>query len=33
MDWVAFAGGTVQHGHAGEGFAFDDETPSHAALL
>ncbi|MDO9568208.1 MAG: ergothioneine biosynthesis protein EgtB [Hydrogenophaga sp.] len=33
MGWVALAGGTVQLGHSGNGFAFDNETPAHAALL
>jgi ergothioneine biosynthesis protein EgtB len=33
MEWVTFSGGTVQLGHTGEGFAFDNETPAHDALL
>jgi ergothioneine biosynthesis protein EgtB len=33
MEWVPFPGGTVQLGHSGNGFAFDNETPAHAALL
>jgi ergothioneine biosynthesis protein EgtB len=31
--WVEFAGGQVQIGHDGPGFAFDLELPRHAALL
>src|SRR3954466_13441646 len=31
--WLAHAGGTVEIGHAGDGFAFDNETPRHAVLL
>lgn len=31
--WVAFEGGVVQVGHKSEGFAFDNETPCHRALL
>ncbi len=31
--WVEFGGGIVHVGHAGEDFAFDNETPRHAALL
>ena len=31
--WVEFAGGQVEIGHAGGGFAFDLELPRHAALL
>ncbi|RYF39220.1 MAG: ergothioneine biosynthesis protein EgtB, partial [Comamonadaceae bacterium] len=31
--WLQLPGGVVQVGHAGEGFAFDNETPRHAALL
>lgn len=30
---VAFAGGVVEVGHAGGGFAFDNEGPRHAVLL
>ena len=33
LAWVAFPGGIAQMGHTGEGFAFDNETPRHAALL
>ncbi|HTP73915.1 MAG TPA: ergothioneine biosynthesis protein EgtB [Burkholderiaceae bacterium] len=33
MDWVAFAGGLVEIGHGGEGFAFDNECPHHAQML
>ena len=31
--WVEFAGGTVEIGHDGNGFAFDSEGPRHAVLL
>jgi dimethylhistidine N-methyltransferase len=31
--FVDFEGGTVQIGHAGDGFAFDNEGPRHAAIL
>jgi ergothioneine biosynthesis protein EgtB len=31
--WLAHAGGQVPIGHAGDGFAFDNETPRHTALL
>jgi ergothioneine biosynthesis protein EgtB len=31
--WVEFAGGRVTIGHAGDGFAFDNEQPRHARLL
>ena len=31
--WLAQPGGTVEVGHAGDGFCFDNETPRHAALL
>jgi ergothioneine biosynthesis protein EgtB len=33
LNWVAMHGGVVQAGHAGEGFAFDNETPRHAVML
>lgn len=33
MQWLAVPGGNVQVGHDGSGFAFDNETPRHAALL
>ena len=33
LHWLAQAGGTAQIGHDGAGFAFDNETPRHAALL
>jgi ergothioneine biosynthesis protein EgtB len=33
LEWVEFAGGLVQMGHAGEGFAFDNETPRHRVWL
>jgi ergothioneine biosynthesis protein EgtB len=31
--WIEFEGGPHTLGHAGDGFAFDCETPSHAVLL
>ena len=31
--WVAFDGGNVETGHAGAGFAFDNESPRHVAAL
>lgn len=31
--WMEFPGGDVDVGHAGAGFAFDNETPRHAARL
>ncbi|MCW5636273.1 MAG: ergothioneine biosynthesis protein EgtB [Rubrivivax sp.] len=31
--WCEFAGGLVEIGHRGEGFAFDNETPRHAVHL
>jgi ergothioneine biosynthesis protein EgtB len=31
--WVPFAGGVVELGHSGDGFAFDNETPRHQVLL
>jgi ergothioneine biosynthesis protein EgtB len=31
--WVGFAGGTVNIGHKGDGFSFDNELPRHAVLL
>jgi formylglycine-generating enzyme required for sulfatase activity len=33
LKWLEIPGGTAQVGHAGEGFAFDNETPRHAVLL
>ncbi|MES2784926.1 MAG: ergothioneine biosynthesis protein EgtB [Pseudomonadota bacterium] len=33
LDWVSFAGGVVDIGHDGDGFAFDNERPRHRALL
>jgi ergothioneine biosynthesis protein EgtB len=33
MRWLPQPGGMVQVGHGGLGFAFDNETPRHAALL
>jgi ergothioneine biosynthesis protein EgtB len=32
-EWIAMPGGTVEVGHDGDGFAFDNETPRHAVLL
>ncbi|NPC55403.1 ergothioneine biosynthesis protein EgtB [Caenimonas soli] len=31
--WIDMPGGTVEVGHGGEGFAFDNETPRHPVLL
>ncbi|MBC7605095.1 MAG: ergothioneine biosynthesis protein EgtB [Ramlibacter sp.] len=31
--WIAMPGGIVEMGHAGEAFAFDNETPRHRTLL
>ncbi len=33
LAWKAFDGGVVEIGHAGPGFAFDNERPRHRALL
>jgi len=33
MQWLSRPGGMVEVGHDGQGFAFDNETPRHAALL
>jgi len=33
MQWLPQPGGLVEVGHGGAGFAFDNETPRHAALL
>jgi ergothioneine biosynthesis protein EgtB len=33
LDWIEHPGGTVEIGHAGTGFAFDNEGPRHAMLL
>ncbi|PWQ83137.1 ergothioneine biosynthesis protein EgtB, partial [Stenotrophomonas maltophilia] len=33
MQWRAQPGGHVEVGHGGAGFAFDNETPRHRALL
>ena len=33
LEWLAHAGGAVEIGHQGEGFAFDNETPRHPVLL
>jgi ergothioneine biosynthesis protein EgtB len=32
LDWMEHEGGPVEIGHAGEGFAFDNEGPRHTAL-
>jgi len=32
-EWISLPGGVVGIGHEGEGFAFDNETPRHQALL
>ena len=33
LDWVEYAGGLVEVGHAGPGFSFDNELPRHATYL
>ena len=33
LGWVDFAGGLVEIGHCGNGFAFDNETPRHKVWL
>ena len=33
LEWIGFEGGIHQVGHAGEGFAFDNEGPRHEVLL
>ncbi len=33
LTWLEHDGGVVEVGHGGAGFAFDNETPRHAALL
>jgi ergothioneine biosynthesis protein EgtB len=33
LEWVAFDGGNVETGHAGGGFAFDNEQPRHVVAL
>jgi dimethylhistidine N-methyltransferase len=33
LNYVGFAGGLVEIGHAGDGFAFDNETPRHKVWL
>lgn len=33
LDWIAQPGGMAEIGHAGDGFAFDNETPRHRTLL
>ena len=32
-EWIAFDGGSVEAGHAGAGFAFDNEAPRHVVAL
>jgi ergothioneine biosynthesis protein EgtB len=33
LEWIAHPGGEVEIGHAGDSFAFDNETPRHPVLL
>ncbi len=33
LRWLSHPGGVVEIGHAGDGFAFDNETPRHPVLL
>ena len=33
VEWIEHPGGTVEVGHGGAGFAFDNESPRHSALL
>ena len=33
LEWIACGGGLLQIGHAGEGFAFDNELPRHTVFL
>ncbi|HEX7636897.1 MAG TPA: SUMF1/EgtB/PvdO family nonheme iron enzyme, partial [Burkholderiaceae bacterium] len=33
LDWVSFAGGVVEVGHDGQGFAFDNESPRHVVRV
>jgi ergothioneine biosynthesis protein EgtB len=33
VEWVEFAGGLAEIGHAGNGFCFDNETPRHSVFL
>jgi ergothioneine biosynthesis protein EgtB len=33
MEWVDYPGGLVEVGHAGDGFAFDNESPRHKEFL
>jgi len=33
LDWITYSGGVVEIGHAGSGFAFDNERPRHEVLL
>jgi ergothioneine biosynthesis protein EgtB len=33
LDWIAYPGGLAEIGHAGRGFAFDNESPRHRVYL
>ncbi|MBL8484891.1 MAG: ergothioneine biosynthesis protein EgtB, partial [Rhodocyclaceae bacterium] len=33
LEWLDYPGGSVEVGHAGAGFAFDNETPRHRVLV
>jgi ergothioneine biosynthesis protein EgtB len=33
LDWIGFDGGLFEIGHAGDGFAFDNEAPRHRVFL
>ncbi len=33
LDWISFGGGIYSIGHAGPGFAYDNETPNHRVFL
>lgn len=33
LEWLAYRGGLAEIGHAGEGFAFDNESPRHRTYL